>query len=294
MKIIKLICSTILGTILLLAYAAPSFAALPAVQLVINSQIIQTDAPPINVNGSTMVSLSSLAKLGLHLQWNPNEKKLTVHSANSNNELTLIIGQQTAQWGAQSLQLQASPVLKNNRVMVPIRFISEAFGAQVIWDRQDHMVIVRSADQHSTYQALYQDNDLVKARQIAVDLPSPDHNTLHNTNEGVIYGYHFPEGEALRYYAIEGNLISYYEIQNDVKQLVWEAVLDDNSRYIQEKGKRPASDTSTVYFIKHRIDNGVDFGRLGDDKAYTGEAANGTLAQIIMNIPNEVRRDQIQ
>lgn len=286
--------STVLSVILLLTYVTPSFAETPIVQLVINSQIIQTDAAPVTINGSNMVSLSSLQQLGLRLQWNAKDKKVTVYSSKNNNQLSLIVGDTTAQFGTESLQLQTPPILKNNWVMVPVRFISEAFGAQVMWNSKDRMVIIRSADQINTYKALYQGEDLVKARRIAVDLPSPDKNTLSGTDEEINYAYHFPEGEALRYYYYEGNLVSYYEIQNDVKHLVWEAVVNENGQYVKEKGKRPTEDKSTVYFRKHRTDNGVDFGRLSDEKPYTGEAANGTLAQIIMKIPNEVRKDQVK
>lgn len=294
MKRMKLMFNTVLGVILLLTYAIPSFAATPAVQLVINSQVIQTDAPPVTAKGSNMVSLSSLQQLGLRLQWSAKEKKVTVNSSKNNNQLSLTVGVSTAQFGTESLKLQAPPILKNNRVMVPVRFISEAFGAHVMWNSKDRMVIIRSADQINTYKALYQGEDLVKARKIAVDLPSSDKNTLSGTDEQINYAFDFPEGEALRYYYYEGNLVSYYEIQNDVKHLVWEGVLNENGKYIKEKGKRPVEDKSTVYFRKHRIDNGVDFGRLSDEKPYTGEAANGTLAQIIMKVPNEIRKDQIK
>lgn len=41
---------------------------------------------------------------------------------------------------------------------------------------------------------------ILAARKIAVNLPSKDENRLHNTEEGVLYQYIYPEGEALRYY----------------------------------------------------------------------------------------------
>lgn len=276
------------------SYASPSFAATPSVQLVINSQKIQTDAPPVNVDGSNMVSLSSLKALGLHLQWDAKGRKVTVQSSGNRNALSVVVGNKVAQFGAQSFPLQTPPILKNNRVLVPVRFISEAFGAEVIWNSADRIVMIRSAEQSPNYKALYQGADLVKARQIAVDLPSADQPIYNSTDEEITYAYHFPEGEALRYYDYEGNHVSYYEIANDVKSLVWEAVVDEKGGYIKEHGKRPVSDSSTVYFRKHRIDNGVDYGRVGDKKSYMGEAANGTLAHIIMKIPNEVRTDQLQ
>ncbi len=294
MRLKYFICNISIIVVLMFMYAGVSFANESTVQLVINSQVIQTDAPPITVNGSSMVSLSSLDQLQLHLKWDAKEKKVTVSSVKNNAPLILKVGDNTAQFGSKSLQLQAPPILKNNRVMVPLRFISEVFGAQVIWNSQDRMVMIHSADQIKNYKDLYQEKDLVTARKIAVDLPSPDKNVWSSTDEEITYMYRFPEGQALRYYYFEGNQVSYYEINNDVKHLIWEAIVNDTGQYNKERGKRPIAAVSTVYFRKHRIDNSVDYGRLNDKKVYTGEASNGTLAQIIMKIPNEVRTDLMQ
>lgn len=186
--------------------------------------------------------------------------------------------------------------LNKNRVVVPLRFISEALKAEVEWKADKNTVIIRSADQVETYNKLYQGTDLVAARKIAVDLPSKDENTLHNTEEGVYYQYIFPEGEALRYYYVVGNLYTYYEIKDDVKHLVWEGVEEDSGEKTEEKGKRPPEDKTQYYFLQERVDHSVTYGRVGAEKSVTQALPKGhtVLADIIVPISGEVRKDQIK
>lgn len=290
MKQFRVLFSVLLGFLLLISVSQSSFAA-SKVQLIMNSQTINTDSPPETLNGTTMVSLSSLKPLGLNLQWNPKTKTVIAASAKNKEKLILSVGKNTATLGDQTVTLEYPPILKNNRVLVPLRFISEAFDSQVFWNKDENSVVIRSSDKIADYKTLYESNDLVQARKIAVDLPTSDTNKLTGTGEGITYAYYFPEGEALRYYFYQGLLISYYEIKNDVKHLVWEGVLSEDGSYIKENGKRPAKDKSQVYFESHRIDSGVDYGHVGDSKPLVGEAKDGPLSGIIMAIPNEVRKD---
>ncbi|WP_231887518.1 MULTISPECIES: copper amine oxidase N-terminal domain-containing protein [Paenibacillus] len=59
----------ILTLSMLLTFAIP-FSAAPSIQLVINSEVVNSDAPPVSVAGRTMVSLASLKPLKLNLVWN--------------------------------------------------------------------------------------------------------------------------------------------------------------------------------------------------------------------------------
>lgn len=281
---------------MLLTFAIPLSAA-PSIQLVINSEVVHSDAPPVSVAGRTMVSLASLKPLKLNLVWNADKKTVTVNAPGVKEKLILTIGKKEASYGEKTLTLDVPAQLNKNRVVVPLRFISEAFKAEVEWKADKNTVIIRSADQVETYKKLYQGTDLVAARKIAVNLPSKDENTLNNTEEGVYYQYIFPEGEALRYYYVVGNLYTYYEIKDDVKHLVWEGVEEDDPRQkMKEKGKRPSEDNTQYYFLKERVDNSVTYGKVGAKKPVT-QALPGNasvLADIILPISGEVRKDQIK
>jgi len=49
-------------------------------------------------------------------------------------EIRITIGQNWAEIDGNSVPLEVPASLKNNRTMVPVRFIGEAFGAQFAWD----------------------------------------------------------------------------------------------------------------------------------------------------------------
>ena len=50
------------------------------------------------------------------------------------DSIVLNVGKQTAMLNGQHKILQSAPAVVNGRTLVPIRFISEAFGARVTWD----------------------------------------------------------------------------------------------------------------------------------------------------------------
>jgi hypothetical protein len=291
----KIFFSSVLTLSMLLTFAIPLSAA-PSIQLVINSEVVHSEAPPVSVAGRTMVSLASLKPLKLNLVWNADKKTVTVNVPGVKEKLVLTIGKKEAAYGEKTLTLDVPAQSNKNRVVVPLRFISEAFKAEVEWKADGDIVIIRSADQVETYKKLYQSTDLVEARKIAVDLPSNDENTLDNTEEGVYYQYIFPEGEALRYYSVVGNLLTYYEIKDDVKHLVWEGVEKDSGKYTTEKGKRPLVDKIQYYFLQERVDHSVTYGKVGGGKSVTQALPNNTtgLADIIVPISGEVRKDQIK
>ncbi|MBY7740212.1 copper amine oxidase N-terminal domain-containing protein [Paenibacillus polymyxa] len=291
----KIFLSSMLTLSMLLTFAVPLFAA-PSIQLVINSEVVHSDAPPVSVAGRTMVPLASLKPLKLNLVWNADKKTVTVNAPGAKEILVLTIDKKEASYGEKTLALDVPAQLNKNRIVVPLRFISEAFKAQVEWKADKNTVIIRSADQVKKYKKLYQGADLVAARKIAVNLPSKDENTLHNTEEGVYYQYIFPEGEALRYYSVVGNLLTYYEIKDDVKHLVWEGVEEDSGKYTKEKGKRPPVDKTQYFFLKERVDNSVTYGKVGAKKPVTQALPDSAsvLADIIVSISGEVRKDQMK
>ncbi|WP_031463697.1 copper amine oxidase N-terminal domain-containing protein [Paenibacillus polymyxa] len=291
----KIFLSSMLTLSMLLTFAVPLFAA-PSIQLVINSEVVHSDAPPVSVAGRTMVPLASLKPLKLNLVWNADKKTVTVNAPGAKEILVLTIGKKEASYGEKTLALDVPAQLNKNRIVVPLRFISEAFKAQVEWKADKNTVIIRSADQVKKYKKLYQGADLVAARKIAVNLPSKDENTLHNTEEGVYYQYIFPEGEALRYYSVVGNLLTYYEIKDDVKHLVWEGVEEDSRKKMKEKGKRPSEDKTQYYFLQERVDHSVTYGKVGGGKPVTQALPKDStgLSAIIVPISGEVRKDQMK
>lgn len=191
----------------------------------------------------SLVSLNSLKKLNLNLECNSKSKSFTVTTKVNKDTLVLKVGDKVASFGDKKMSLDSPVQLRNNRVMVPLRFISEAFQSEVNWDKDTNTIVIRSKDEMETYNTLYKGDDLVAARKIAVSLPVIGENKLSMGKEMASHQLFFPKGEALRFYNVWGNLVSNYEVKNDASYLVWEG-LESNSQpgtITKEYGKRPAA-----------------------------------------------------
>jgi hypothetical protein len=63
-------------------------------------------------------------------------------TANANTVIILQIGNPNALKNGETIKLDASPFIENGRTMVPVRFISEAFGATVNWEPPKTVTII--------------------------------------------------------------------------------------------------------------------------------------------------------
>jgi hypothetical protein len=103
------------------------------------------DAPPMIVNGVTFVPLRFIGEaLGADVTWN--EALKVVFLAKGSSRVQLSIGSKLAIIDGRITQLLEAPFIQNERTMVPLRFISEAFGADVTWDQATKAVTVALAD----------------------------------------------------------------------------------------------------------------------------------------------------
>jgi hypothetical protein len=102
------------------------------------------DAPPMIVNGVTFVPLRFIGEaLGAEVAWN--EALKVVFLSKGPSRVQLSIGSRLAIIDGRITQLLEVPFIQNGRTMVPLRFISEAFGAEVTWDQATKAVTVALA-----------------------------------------------------------------------------------------------------------------------------------------------------
>jgi len=99
---------------------------------IINGKSVPLDAPPVIIQGRTMVPIRFIGEaFGAKVDWDASSKKirLTLDST----QIQLQIGQKTAYKNKQAVILDAPPLIIKGRTFVPLRFIGEAFGATVDW-----------------------------------------------------------------------------------------------------------------------------------------------------------------
>lgn len=90
-------------------------------------------AAPINVKGVVMVPLRFIGEaFGATVEWEPVFKIVRLQLASTT--IYLQVGYNYASVNGRRIMLQGLPSIIKGTTMVPIRFISEAFNAQVVWN----------------------------------------------------------------------------------------------------------------------------------------------------------------
>jgi photosystem II stability/assembly factor-like uncharacterized protein len=114
--------------------------------MTVNGKFVPTDVPPVIKNNRTLVPIRFVTEaVGAQVGWDPQERKVTITL--NNNKVELYIGKNTAYVNGIPKQIDPNnpkvvPIIIHNRTYVPIRFIMEAFGAQVEWDGTTRTVTI--------------------------------------------------------------------------------------------------------------------------------------------------------
>jgi|GEM_PF-3501874 len=99
----------------------------------INNEQIFFDQPPIIVNERTMVPIRAISEaFDAEVTWDGDTRAIGITLDDVN--IMLAIDNTTAMVNGKTLNLDQPPLIVNGRTLVPIRFVSEAFGAEVEWN----------------------------------------------------------------------------------------------------------------------------------------------------------------
>ena len=110
---------------------------------------ITLDTKPVIYNNRTMVPIRFIAEaFGAEVKFIPHptnevqinyKDKFIIHLW-LNNPIARIEYPPNSKLKTKNVQLDTTPILVNNRVLVPIRFIGETFGAKVDWNSKEQIV----------------------------------------------------------------------------------------------------------------------------------------------------------
>jgi hypothetical protein len=112
-----------------------------SVKTYVNGVAQSFDVPAIVENGRTLVPFRGIAEaLNADVKYDPATK--TVVIARDEVTVKLTIGSKTAYINDKPVALDVPGKMKNNRVLVPLKFLSEALNADVMWDAETGSAIV--------------------------------------------------------------------------------------------------------------------------------------------------------
>jgi len=111
------------------------------IKVLVNSQPLVTDVPPVIVDGRTLVPLRAIFEaLGAEVSWDADTQ--TVTGTRGNITIELQIGSQIAKVGSATVTLDVPAAIIDNRTFVPARFVAESMGASVNWDEASRTVLI--------------------------------------------------------------------------------------------------------------------------------------------------------
>jgi len=112
-----------------------------------NAPMQEMDVLPVIVDDRTLIPVRFIAEaLGADVDWTraTDDHPMLVHITINGETLTFGIGEVTPELAALGMDVPAQ--INENRTMVPLRFISEFFGATVTWDSETRGIEILFAD----------------------------------------------------------------------------------------------------------------------------------------------------
>ena len=104
------------------------------VKVLVNGQLVFFDVFPfVDKNNRVMVPLRAIGEaLGAQIQWHPHNKSISINKGQ--DSIILQINSNRAIVNGQVRAMDTVPQIKDQRTLVPVRFVSEFLGATVGWD----------------------------------------------------------------------------------------------------------------------------------------------------------------
>ncbi|WP_342405574.1 stalk domain-containing protein [Brevibacillus sp. FSL K6-2834] len=133
--------------------AALMTAAISPVTVLADSKDIQVKVDNVSVHfpdakpfidpstSRTMIPVRFVSeKLGASVDWDGANQTVTM--TKDGKQISLKIGEKKAVVAGQEITFDAAATLQNNRTFVPLRFVSEAYGAKVDWVATERLVLI--------------------------------------------------------------------------------------------------------------------------------------------------------
>lgn len=182
------------------------------IEVNVNGQFVSLDVKPVISQSRTFLPIRSLASLNLSYKWDTRLKRAVIQNP-AGDALSITVNSKIAYKNEQQLTMEAPAISKEGRVLVPIRFVTEALGYQVQFESIRNIIFITSADFKPESQFVDQ-NDLAAARRAAISLPISSGFEPLNTKTRYDHKYFFPGGRADVYGFSDGYTESIVEIKD--------------------------------------------------------------------------------
>lgn len=115
------------------------------IKVSLNGGLLEFDVLPTTINDRTMVPLRAIFEaLSASVDWN--EQTQTVTSKKGNTTVKLTVDSDKMTVNNKTIILDSPATVVDNRTLVPVRAISEAFDINVNWDGENSIVVLREKE----------------------------------------------------------------------------------------------------------------------------------------------------
>ena len=150
----KLLSVILCLSITLILLSSATFVSADKVTVELDGKQIEFDVNPQIIDGRTMVPLRKIfEEIGATVKWNGETRTVsarknskTVTFAIDSADLQIDKGNADEQGNTQTVTLDVPAQIVSGRTLVPVRAISESFGLNVDWDKDNKKVIITSDD----------------------------------------------------------------------------------------------------------------------------------------------------
>lgn len=201
-----------LAIVLALLVGSLPITALAAdgIRVLVDGRELKFDVAPVLENNRTLVPMRAIFEaLGAEMYWDNDSQ--TASALKADTGIAVQIGNPTANVNNKAVGLDVPPKIIGGRIMVPLRFVSEALGCKVGWDGKTLTVTITSADVADTPEKTPDGEGIVGLWSSNNATGGSTVDPFDNIN-GVYYGgawYLFKEDGTFKYIIItSGNIVS--------------------------------------------------------------------------------------
>lgn len=152
------------------------------IQIIVDGKMLKVDTDPYIKNDRTMVPMRAIFEaLGATVTWDDSTK--TAIGVKDDVEVKITIGENMLYKNGEAIELDCAAEITNDRTMVPVRAISEAFDYLVEWDNEAKAVNIVDPSRRVYY--TYDENGQVTQTNNGTDYPY-HHEYLYDNNGKVV------------------------------------------------------------------------------------------------------------
>ena len=216
------------------------------ITVMLNGQAMDFDVAPIIQNDRVLVPMRAIFE-ELHGSVDYTDidgKQIITAKLNENNSISLVIGSDEMQIHDQKIKLDTAPIIVNDRTLVPLRAVSEAFDYDVEWNGDTKTVTISKEIPTTEYDILYGRLKVeIKSDSKVYDGFWGDDTWLELSNEGIDF------------VAKELGYITVGDLKKDAENLEYETVGDtvtqNGIEYIELKSEK---ENRVEYLVKSSDD----------------------------------------